>query len=140
VAKILIGWPGFIARRALQGALFLAASAGSLMMGAPPAPKPMLETSFVVFPNNPVAGAGEVPRASDFRATVGRVEYEVRSVTAAAGSSDLKTAIVFDLASIPPDYQPCLIQQARAMAPELRRRRNVALFVARSSVTGEDAA
>jgi hypothetical protein len=127
---ILTGSLGFIVRRAFQGALFFAGSAGSLMMGNRPAPKPILETSLLVFPNNPVAGAGEVPRASDFRATVGKVEFEVRSVTAAAGSSDLKTAIVFDLASIPPDYQPCLIRQARAMAPELRRRRNLALFVA----------
>ena len=115
-----------VSYRLLSYALFFAASAGSLLTSAPAAPKPVLETNLLVFPNKP---AGEVPPASDFRATVGNVKYEVRSVTSAAGSSNLKTAIVFDLASVAPEQQPCFIQQARAMAPELRRMPNVALFV-----------
>jgi hypothetical protein len=82
----------------------------------------------LVFPKKAL-GAGQLPSASDFRATVGKLEYEVRSVRPAAGSPDLKTIVVFDLASVPQDYQPCLIQQARAMAPALRRMGNVALFV-----------
>ncbi len=119
-------WPAWVARKASPAAFLFAASAVSLLTSALPAPKPILETSLLVFPNKPT---GEVPPASDFRATVGNVKYEVGSVTAAAGSTDLKTAIVFDLASIAPEQHPCLIQQARAMVPELRRMPNVALFV-----------
>jgi hypothetical protein len=96
-------------------------------MSAPKLPKPILETSFLVFPNKQASGV--VPPASEFRATVGKVKYEVRSVTPAASARDLKTVIVFDLASTAPDEQPCLIHQARAMAVELRRIPNVALFV-----------
>lgn len=125
---MLTGWSGWVARRALAAALFFAASACTPLLSAPPAPKPILETRLLVFPNKPASGR-DVPPASDFRATVGNLKYEVRSVTAATDSSDLKTAVVFDLASVAPEQQPCLIQQARAMAPELRRIPNTALFV-----------
>ncbi len=126
---MLTGWPGWIAHTAFQAAFLFAWASGTLLMSAPQVPKPILETSFLVFPNKSLAGSGEVPPASNFRATVGKVNYEVRSVSAADDSPDLKTVIVFDLSSIPPDYQPCFIQQAMAMAPNLRRIPNVALFV-----------
>jgi hypothetical protein len=90
-------------------------------------PKPILETNFLVFPRK-LPATGQVPTATDLRATVGKMEYGVRAVTPAAGSPDLKTIVVFDLASVPRDYQPCLIQQAKAMAPDLRRM-GVTLFV-----------
>ncbi|MGD0579098.1 MAG: hypothetical protein ABSC08_09230 [Bryobacteraceae bacterium] len=108
--------------------MFVLASLGAALGAAPPQPPPVLETNLLVFPNK-AKGAGQPPSASDFRATVGKVEYEVRSVIPAAGSPDLKTVVVFDLASVPPDYQPCFIQQARAVAPALRRMNNVTLFV-----------
>jgi hypothetical protein len=92
----------------------------------------MLETSFLVLPNKPVVG---VPPASELRATVGDKEFEVRSVTGAAGASDLKTVIVFDLASTAPDQQLRLVNQARAMEPGLRRMQNVSLFVVSSEWT-----
>ncbi len=106
-----------------------AVSAGALLISAPPSTKPILETEFLVIPNRAFVGSGVLPQASDFRATVGKEELQVRSVTPAAGSPDLKTIVVFDLASVPPDYQPCFIQQVKALAPDLRRISNVALYV-----------
>jgi hypothetical protein len=91
-------------------------------------PKPILETSLLAFPNQ-VTGAARVPSVPELRATVGKVEYEVRSVTPAAGSADLRTVVVLDLSSIPLENQPCLIQKAREMLPAFRRMTNFSLLV-----------
>jgi hypothetical protein len=98
------------------------------------APKRILETTLLVLPNQPVTGVAEVPPASDFRARVGNLEFEVRSVTP-AGASDLKTIIVFDLASIAREDQWTLLDQARTMEPGFRQMRNVSLFVVSNELT-----
>jgi hypothetical protein len=98
-------------------------------MPAQATPKHILETSLLVFHKPSVTGVGEVPPPSDFRATVGKVQYQVRAVARAAVSTNLKTAIVFDLASIARDGQSALIDQARTMQPEFRQMRNISLFV-----------
>jgi hypothetical protein len=113
-------------RRAFQVALLCAPLAGTVTGLALAAPKRILETSFLVLPNEPAGVVGEVPPASDFRAMAGNVEFEVRSATRAG---DLKTIVVFDLASIAREGLAALIDQARAMQPELRQMRNVSLFV-----------
>lgn len=128
VVVMLTDSPGIPTHRTLGAALFVLASLGTELGAAPPSPQPILETNLLVFPSK-APGAGQLPSASDFRATVGKLEYEVRSVRPAAGSPDLKTIVVFDLASVSQDYRPCIIQQARAMAPALRRMGNLAVFV-----------
>ena len=115
--------------KALQSVLLCAGLTATSAIHAERQAEAILETSFLILPNKPVTGVGPVPPASDFRATVGNKEFGVRSVTRAADSSDLKTAIVFDLASIPRDGQLRLVDQTRAMEPALRRMRNVSLFV-----------
>lgn len=115
--------------KALQSALLCAGLTATPAIHAERTPEAILETRFLILPNKPVTGVGAVPPASDFRATVGNKKFEVRAVTRAADSSDLKTVIVFDLASIPRDGQLRLVDQARAMEPGLRRMRNVSLFV-----------
>jgi hypothetical protein len=94
-----------------------------------------VETNYFVLPSKAIGGATETPRAADFRATVGKEAYEVRSVSRAADWKDLKTVFVFDLASTAPQLQPCLIAQAKLFAPRLLKEKNVKLYVASSQWT-----
>ena len=74
-----------VARRA-SCALLIAAGLGTALQAAQPesatSKSPLLETNFLVIPNKPYAGPGAVPPASDLRATVGKLELDVQSVTA----------------------------------------------------------
>jgi hypothetical protein len=116
--------------------LFVLVSLGAELGAAPPAPPPpVVETNFFVLPNKAIGGATETPRAADFRATVGKEAYEVRSVSRAADWKDLKTIVVFDLASTAPESRACLIAQAKLVAPILLKQKNVELFVVSSERT-----
>jgi hypothetical protein len=94
-----------------------------------------VETNYFVLPNNAIGGAAETPRAADFRATVGKDEYEVRSVTRASDWKDLKTVVVFDLAATAPESRACLIQQAKKVAPRLLKEKNIQFYVVSSEWT-----
>ena len=127
--------PGKPTHRTLAIPLFVLASLAAALGAAPPSPPPIVETNYFVLPNKAIGGATEAPRAADFRATVGKRAYEVRSVTPAADWKDLKTVVVFDLASTPQELQPCLIAQAKLVAPRLFKERNIELFVVSSQWT-----
>ena len=127
--------PGIPTHRPLGVALFVLASLAAALDAAPPSPPPIVETNYFVLPNKPIGGATETPRAADFRATVGKEAYEVRSVSRAADWKDLKTVVVFDLASAAAELRPCLIEQAKLVAPRLLKEKNVQLYVVSSEWT-----
>jgi hypothetical protein len=107
-----------------------AASVVTLPLAAPDL-EPVRETNLLVFPNQSKGTAGKSPLVSEIRASVGNLELAALSITSATGSCKVKTVVVFNLASVAPDHQPCLIQQARALAPVLRRFPNVAVLLFR---------
>ena len=123
--------------RAMQVLALFAASLFGLGLptpasAAPPTPTPTVETNLFVLPNKPLGNGILELQPSDFRATVGKQAYEVRSVTRAADRGNLKTVVVFDLASTAPESRPCLLAQARSIAPRLLALWGASLFVVAS--------